>query len=395
MYAKVWNYLRGAVRFRCQSLAPERVLNLCAVHEIPFWDVKWETPEQFTLYTTREGALRLEEAAAECGAVLRRLEERGAPAALGRMRRRYVLLAGLLLTVLLVLEGNFTIWEFRVSGNETVPDEVILRALEDYGITIGTRSLDIDQKDMRNHVLLELKDVVWLAVNVKGCVAQVQVVERVRGQAVVEDRLTNVVARCPGLVTRVEALGGQAMVLPGATVTQGQLLISGAVDLDNGGLRWQRGMGRVWARTWYELTAQVPLTVSEKGAPVSSRTRYALDIGKKRIKFYGKGSTLGADCDKIIRYHPVTLLWGLRLPITVVSETVTSCGGGTPVRRPVQEARDEGEALLRDRLTRLLADTGTAESVRVDAVEQGGWLTVTLRAECLEEIGREVPLTDD
>ena len=31
----------------------------------------------------------------------------------------------------------------------------------------------------------------------------------------------------------------------------------------------------------------------------------------------------------------------------------------------------------------------------VDAVEQGGWLTVTLRAECLEEIGREVPLTDD
>ena len=67
----------------------------------------------------------------------------------------------------------------------------------------------------------------------------------------------------------------------------------------------------------------------------------------------------------------------------------------TPVRRPVQEARDEGEALLRDRLTRLLADTGTAESVRVDAVEQGGWLTVTLRAECLEEIGREVPLTDD
>ena len=58
----------------------------------------------------------------------------------------------------------------------------------------------------------------------------------------------------------------------------------------------------------------------------------------------------------------MTLLWGLRLPITVVSETVTSCGG-TPVRRPVQEARDEGEALLRDRLTRLLADTGTAERI--------------------------------
>lgn len=58
-------------------------------------------------------------------------------------------------------------------------------------------------------------------------------------------------------------------MVPGDTVTQGQLLISGAVDLDNGGLRWQHGMGRVWARTWYELTAQVPLDGAAEGsAPV-------------------------------------------------------------------------------------------------------------------------------
>lgn len=196
-------------------------------------------------------------------------------------------------------------------------------------------------------------------------------------------------------MTRVEALGGQAAVVPGDTVTQGQLLISGAVDLDNGGLRWQHGMGRVWARTWYELTAQVPLTVRQRGAPLSSRTRYALDIGKKRIKLYGKGSTLGGDCDKITQYRPVCLPWGLRLPITLAAETVTAYGPSTDVPRSTREARDEGEALLRDRLTRLLADTGTAESVRVDAVEQDGWLTVTLRAECLEEIGREVPLTKE
>lgn len=395
MYKRIVHYLQGSQLVQIQCACPERVLNLLGAKGILFWDLQWESEICLRLRMLLEQGPALEEIAGQTGAEMTVLRRRGIPVLWGRFHRRYVLLAGFAVFWLLLFGGNLFIWEFRVSGNETVPTETVLRALENYGITVGSPGLEIDQEDMRNHVLLELKDVVWLAVNVKGCVAQVQVVERVRGQAVVEDRLTNVVARCPGLVTRVEALGGQAMVLPGATVTQGQLLISGAVDLDNGGLRWQRGMGRVWARTWYELTAQVPLTVSEKGAPVSSRTRYALDIGKKRIKFYGKGSTLGADCDKIIRYHPVTLLWGLRLPITVVSETVTSCGGGTPVRRPVQEARDEGEALLRDRLTRLLADTGTAESVRVDAVEQGGWLTVTLRAECLEEIGREVPLTDD
>ena len=79
MYAKIWNYLRGSVRFQCESIAPERVLNLCAVHEIPFWDVQWQTAERFTLRTTREGARLLEAAAVETDAALQRLDEWGAP----------------------------------------------------------------------------------------------------------------------------------------------------------------------------------------------------------------------------------------------------------------------------------------------------------------------------
>lgn len=395
MYKAAVNFLRGQVLVHIESGCPERVVNLCAGAEVPFWDVQWLSPVELTLRTTRRGLAQVRRAAEQVGASATVRREQGAPLLARRLRRRYVLLAAALLTVLLVVEGNFTIWEFQVSGNETVPDEAVLRALEDYGITIGTRSLDIDQKDMRNHVLLELEDVVWLAVNVRGCVARVQVVERVRGQDMVEDGPANVVARRPGLVTRVEALGGQAAVVPGDTVTQGQLLISGAVDLDNGGLRWQHGMGRVWARTWYELTAQVPLTVRQRGAPLSSRTRYALDIGKKRIKLYGKGSTLGGDCDKITQYRPVCLPWGLRLPITVAAETVTAYGPSTDLRRSAGEARQEGEALLRRQLEELLGDTGTAENVRIDAVEQGQWLLVTLRAECLEEIGREAPLTKE
>ena len=101
MYAKLWNYLRGSVLLRCQSAAPERVLNLCAVHEIPFWDVKWQTEECFTLRTTRQGARRLAQSAAETDARLERLEEQGAPLLLRRMRRRYVLIAALVLAAFL------------------------------------------------------------------------------------------------------------------------------------------------------------------------------------------------------------------------------------------------------------------------------------------------------
>ena len=395
MYKRIVHYLQGSQLVQIQCACPERVLNLLGAKGILFWDLQWESEICLRLRMLLAQGPALEEIAGQIGAEMTVLRRRGIPVLWGRFHRRYVLLAGFAVFWLLLFGGNLFIWEFRVSGNETVPTETVLRALENYGITVGSPGLEIDQEDMRNHVLLELEDVVWLAVNVRGCVARVQVVERVRGQDMVEDGPANVVARRPGLVTRVEALGGQAAVVPGDTVTQGQLLISGAVDLDNGGLRWQHGMGRVWARTWYELTAQVPLTVRQRGVPLSSRTRYALDIGKKRIKLYGKGSTLGGDCDKITQYRPVCLPWGLRLPITLAAETVTAYGPSTDVPRSTREARDEGESLLRRQLEELLGDTGTAENVRIDAVEQGSWLLVTLRAECLEEIGREVPLTKE
>ena len=69
-----------------------------------------------------------------------------------------MLLAGAVLTLVLMFGGNLVIWDFQVSGNDTVPTETILRALEDYGITVGSPGLHIDQETMRNHVLLALPD---------------------------------------------------------------------------------------------------------------------------------------------------------------------------------------------------------------------------------------------
>ena len=390
MYAKVWNYLRGTVLFRCESTAPERVLNLCAAHEIPFWDVRWETAERFTLRTTREGAAQLEAAAAECGAALRRLREQGAPLTLRRLRRRYVLIAAAALVTALYWYGTLFIWDFQVTGNDTVPTEQILRALEHNGVAIGTRALGFDQEELRNHVLLELDDISWLAVNVKGCTAHVQVVERKRPPEIADQSTpANVVARRSGLVIRVETLDGQALVQEGSTVTEGQLLISGVADSSSSGVRFMPGRGRVFARTWYELTAAVPLTAEEKAGDGKNGVRLALDVGKQRINLYGKGSMLGAGCDKIAAYYPLTLPFGLRLPVTLAVEKTTRWDTQA-TQRIEEQAKLEGQKQLLRQLETLLAEGSTVTSTRFSAARQGDVLLVTLTAECAEQIGVSV-----
>ena len=196
MYRQIVHFLQGQVLVRIECGCPERMLNLCGARGIPFWELTWESPVCLTLRAVGRDLPRLRQAAEDAGGSLHLCRSGGVPVFWRRLRRRYVLLAGAVLALVLMFGGNLVIWDFQVSGNDTVPTETILRALEDYGITVGSPGLHIDQETMRNHVLLALPEVSWLAVNVRGCVAHVQVVERHRPpEAADRSTVTNIVGR--------------------------------------------------------------------------------------------------------------------------------------------------------------------------------------------------------
>ena len=48
MYKAAVNFLRGQVLVHIESGCPERVVNLCAGAEVPFWDVQWLSPVELT-----------------------------------------------------------------------------------------------------------------------------------------------------------------------------------------------------------------------------------------------------------------------------------------------------------------------------------------------------------
>ena len=158
MYRKAVNYLRGQAVVEITSSAPERVVNLCAAHGIPFWDVDWRTERCFRVTTTLPGLRRLRQVTADTDADIRLLRKTGAPELWRRCRRRYVLLAAALVLPLLLALGSAFIWDFAVSGNDTVPTEEILQALERCGVRVGTRGVGLDQDDLRNRVLPLLPD---------------------------------------------------------------------------------------------------------------------------------------------------------------------------------------------------------------------------------------------
>ncbi len=385
------NLLRGQVRVRAECAFPERVLNLCGAQGLAFWDLEWESPTAFTCRLSRRDWKALRQAGRNLDCAFSVMGVEGAPYFLLRFRHRQVLAVGLAACALGLFLGSFFIWEFQVEGNETVPTERILRALEKNGVGLGTFGLSLNGEDIRNHVLLDVPELSWIAVNVSGCRASVQVRERTPPPVMIDRREpSNLVARRAGLVLKVQTIGGVSCVIPGSAVTEGQILISGVEDTDTVGARVLAGMGKVEARTWYHLTAVMPLTAMEKRYTGREKTGISLVCGTRRIKFFSNSSIEGTEYDKITSRHPCTLL-GIPLPVTLVMEKWRFYEP-VPAPQTAAQAEKAAEAILTAQLRDMVEPYGEVRSTLCSSRQRGDVLVVTLSAECREEIGEAAPI---
>ncbi len=388
------NLVKGEVTGKVESGFPERILNLCAEYGITFWDLRWSSPVEFTFTMTRRDWKRLRRLSKKIDCDLTAMEWRGTPFFLGRIRYRYGLWVTLILCSTLLFLSSFFIWDFRVEGNQTVSKQEILRALDKCGVGFGTYGLSVDSPQLRNQILVEIPELSYIAVNVKGCRAYVQVRERIPAPEIISKREPgNTVASKDALVTAIQPWDGEKMVLPGTTVKTGQLLISGVVQDDVSGVRYLRGMGKVYGRTWYHLQCRVPLTVEEKVYTGEEKTRRAILIGKNRWNLYFSSSILGDTCDKIISWDKWVLPGDVALPAATVTERFRFYEL-VERQRTEEEALALAEKVLDERLAEYL-DEGEVLEWEVGSEVVDGNLVVTLSAECQEQIGRLVEISKE
>jgi len=112
----------------------------------------------------------------------------------------------------------------------------------------------------------------------------------------------------------------------------------------------------------------------------------------RRLNFYQNSGISYERYDKITTTAVLTLPGGVELPLSVTRETVRAytAENGTLDRDAAIAHLEDG---LRRELDEILQETD-GECIRVDytAVQEDGLLTVTLLAECVEQIGKTVLL---
>jgi similar to stage IV sporulation protein len=387
----VVNYFRGHVEVEISGPFPERFLNVCALGGIEFWGLQRLDGTRLRARMRPSGYKKAAPYADKTMCRIKLARRRGVPFALWRIRQRWALILGFLLTLGSLYGLSLFVWEFEVTGNELISSETILRHLAEIGVKPGIYGPSIDIATIKNEMLLRVEGLSWLTVNRNGSHATVEVRERIpKPEIFPADQPCDIIAAKDGLILRVDAKAGDAKVKSGETVTRGQLIVGGEMDYGEMGTGLVHASADVYARTWYDLQAVMPLQYTGKQYTGQEKTRRFLVVAGQRVNISFLDFSSYEYCDKLVKTTTLQLPFNVTLPITLVTETYVEY---IPVdyTLPREQAAQMLKTALSRRLDELLGE-GEVISAELQAEVQGGVLRETLAAECMEQIGVAAPL---
>ena len=384
---------RGYAVIKAVGAEPTAIIDRCAAQGIEFWGVSPE--DSFTLvFKTRLGQAEIVTGFAEkCCCEAEVLENCGLPVEAKKLKNRYALwLLPFALFALLVASSLF-IWKIDISGNETVTDIEILNALEDSGVYIGSFSPRFVSDNIRSRVLIRVPELKWISVSVFGSRAVVEVRERTEIPELDDKHEPiKIVAEQSGIIQEMSVLRGFPLFSKGQTAVENDTLITGAVPSSFSETEIVHAGGSVSARTWYEITAIMPLEYTEKVYTGKEKTRFALIVGNDRINFYAKSRILDVNCDNIIKKQRLGIDGFFELPLIFVKETVKEYELSTASAFE-DSAKARIEESLNDELKAKIGEDGEIKSSEYTFSVLDGFAVGTLRAECRQNIAAEEEMT--
>ena len=355
------------VYFKLSSAQPERTANLLVRRGVPVSELKI-SDSSLSFWVPEAWRDRVRDTP---GAAVEKEREKGIIKTLRSTKWRFMLYFGLISALTALVFISTTIWSIEVHGAVSVPEERIIADLRELGVHIFSPFWKIENRRLQNELLLREPALRWITLNLKGTKLFVLVREEIPAPEIVEPSPEPIRARRFGIITSAVALEGNAIVKPGDTVLAGDELI---VPSERG------AEGKVMARTFYEISAEMPVLCKLKLRERSEKTLTSLIIGEKRINFYNSNRHRLADYDTIECTMPLPFL-PLRIERATLREYDTA---------DFETDVDAAAGILRSRLASTLGRNlveGSVVSERFTVSQEGGLVRVTLYAECRENIG--------
>ncbi len=263
---------------------------------------------------------RIRGIASKSGTKIKIIKKRGAGYFVKKHKRRYGFYAGAFLALSLFAYLTSCIWVVEVVGNDKTATERILEVVEKNGIGIGSFRFGKDLADIKNKSLIELDTLSWLWVSLDGTRAVVEVREKGDSRDIIDKtKPCNLVASHPGVIVDMEVKSGRKIVERGATVSKGQLLVSGAVETFTGN-RYIYSSGTVTARTWRTMSGEYHHTQTNRIKTDETEKKISLEVFGKKVKLYKDPLPSFENYDVSVKEKRLRIFKNIYLPLSFTTE---------------------------------------------------------------------------
>lgn len=240
-----------------------------------------------------------------------------------RIKRHSVFLNIILPLAILFYMLPTRIFFIEVEGNRNVESSRVLSACRLEGLYSGAKRREIRSEQIKNSLIAQFPQIIWVGVNTHGSCAVVSIQENTSDSVQKRPIPCDIVAASDGRIQRIEVKEGEAKYRAGDDVKEGDTLISGQMDVGLCTLN-KAAAGEIYAETFRSISSVIPKTVKLKEARKQIKHRFALHYQNYKIKLWFSSGISDATCGRISKEYFLTFPGGFYLPISLSVDSYVS-----------------------------------------------------------------------
>ena len=308
-------YMLGYVRITVEGYYIERFINICTSSKILIWNLKRENEVKLYLNIGIKDFYDVIKIAKKLKCKIKINKKRGIPFIIHKYKKRKIFLITLIVITMLIGVSTRFVWNIDIITEEKIDN--IEQDIKEVGLKIGVPKDRVNIQEIANKIRIKRDDISWIGIELKGTNAIVKIVKAKKAPEIFnENENSNIVAYKEGIITKIIAQNGTALVKVGDEVKENQILIEGKIEGKYTGTRFVHSLGEVEALVKYSRTEKFPIKTIEKVETGNKETKYKIKISNFQINFYKTLSKFKI-YDTIEMEKKIKIFSNLYLPISI------------------------------------------------------------------------------
>lgn len=278
------NYILGYVNISVEGYFIERFINICISKKILMWNLRRKKSSFLYVNIGMSDFKKIREIAKTTKCKVKIEAKKGFPFILHRYKKRKMFLVSLLIILISIWGISNFIWNIEVIGNETIQVGEIISDLNSKGLKTGILKHNINTKQIISDIRLERNDIAWIGIKIHGTNVIVEIVEVDKKPEIIdEEDYCNIVSDKEGIITKINAANGSALVKEGDIIKKGDILIGGWLEGKYTGTRYVHSKGEIQAKVWYSKKEKMALNVQLQEQTGIEEKSYYININNFKI----------------------------------------------------------------------------------------------------------------